>query len=121
MLFAVIGISASCSEDSASEITSGEIQPPEVLKLNGENWRRENSLGTSDSNLLSRYFELNPSMVDSPAMKGSPTIYHATKNRRRFFWIKGTASEPIWVCVHFAKRRFQFLEGKGNPYQNSLQ
>ena len=121
MFLAVAGITASfsCSKNASSEITPVEIQPPEVLELNGVNWRRADSLGASDSNLLSRYFEMNPSMVDSPTMKGPPTVYHATKKRRRFFWVRGTATEPIWVCVHFAKHEFQLLEGQGNPYQNS--
>ena len=80
MFLAVAGITASfsCSKNASSEITPVEIQPPEVLELNGVNWRRADSLGASDSNLLSRYFEMNPSMVDSPTMKGPPTVYHAT-------------------------------------------
>ena len=121
LFLAAIGITASCSGDAASEITPVEIQPPEMFKFDGVNWQREDSLGNSDTHLLSRYFEMNPSMSDSPILEGTPTVYHGTKNRRRFYWIRGTATQPNWICVHFEKRAFQLLEGQGNPYQNSSQ
>ncbi|QDT96943.1 hypothetical protein V144x_24140 [Gimesia aquarii] len=118
LLSTVIGMATSCSGNVANEPTPIEIHPPEVFEIDGTNWQREDSLGKSDTKLLSRYYEKNPSMIDSPLFKGAPTVYHGTKNRRRFYWIGGTATEPIWVCVHFENGAFQLQDGQGNPYQN---
>lgn len=117
--FVGIVLAAGCSEDVASEIIPVTIQPPEVFEFNGVKWRREDSLGQSDTRLLSRYFTMNPSMIDSPIMEGTPTVYHGARNRRRFYWVSGTATQPIWLCVQYEKGAFQFLEGHGSPYGNS--
>lgn len=114
-----ITVSSSCSENASSELSPVEIQSPEVFKFDGVNWRREDSMSKSDTNLLSRYFEMNPSMIDSPILEGTPTVYHGTKKRRRFYWIRGTTTEAAWVCVHFEKGVFQLIEGNGDPFLNS--
>tara|TARA_R110002111_G_scaffold262289_1_gene337869 strand:+ start:172968 stop:173399 length:432 start_codon:yes stop_codon:yes gene_type:complete len=113
-----MGLAAGCSDDAAREIMPVTISAPEAFESDGMKWRREARLGPSDTRILSRFFETNPSMVDSPIMKGVPSVYHGTSHRRRFYWIKGTASEPVWVCVHFERGAFQLLEGVGSPYGN---
>jgi len=121
LFLSAIGLTASCSEDASSELSLVEIQPPEMFNFDGVNWRQAKSLSNSDTKLLSRYFKMNPSMIDSSILEGTPMVYHGTKNRRRFYWIGGTATQPIWLCVHFEKGTFQILEGHGNPYQSSPQ
>ncbi|MFK7777020.1 MAG: hypothetical protein QM501_02705 [Gimesia sp.] len=110
---------AGCSGGDSSEIVPITIQSPEVFEFEGMKWRREDSLGQADTKLLSRYFKMNPSMIDNPVLEGTPSVYHGVRNRRRFYWVKGTANQPIWLCVQFEKGTFQLLEGRGNPYENS--
>lgn len=119
LFLTAIGLTASCSEDTSIESSPAEIQPPEKFKVDGVNWLQADSLNKSDTKLLSRFFEMNPSMIDSPILEGTPTVYHGTKNRRRFYWIGATATQPIWACIHFEKGAFQILEGHGSPYQSS--
>lgn len=107
---------AGCAGEPAVEFSPVVIQPPEVFESDAVKWRREDRLGDSDTRLLSRYFQQNPSLIDSPAFTGVPILFHGTKHRRRFYWIKETAGKPTWVCVQYARGRFHFLEGNGNPY-----
>jgi|GEM_PF-1971732 len=116
--FVGIVLAAGCSGDVASEIIPVTLQPPEVFEFNRVKWRREDSLGQSDTRLLSRFFKMNPSMIDSPVLEGTPTVYHGTRNRRRFYWVSGTATQPLWLCVQYKKGAFQLLEGHGSPYGN---
>lgn len=119
LVLTTIVISTSCTEDNVSETSAVKIQHPDVVEIDGVKWQRESSLGAADTKLLSRFFELNPSMGDSPNLTGSPTVYHATKKRRRFFWINESATEPIWTCIAFSNGKFHLQEGQGSPYQDT--
>ena len=95
-----------------------EVVYPETFTAAGFNWSREQDLGSSDSRLLTRYFETNPSLAESPAFQGLPAVYHGTRNRRRFYWIQVTSESRTWVCLQYNQGRFQFLEGTGSPWQD---
>lgn len=105
-----------CAGEPAVEVSTVLVQNPALFESDSVKWRREDQLGDSDTRILSRYFQQNPSLIDSPAFTGVPAVFHGTKQRRRFYWIKETAGHPTWVCVQYASGRFQFLEGNGNPY-----
>lgn len=121
LAFCSIGLVTGCVGETHHEILPETIQPPETFTSDEVKWRREDQLGKSDASILSYYFQKFPSMIDSPTLEGTPTVYHATKKRRRFYWIKGTTDQPVWACVHFDKGGFQYLEGQGSPYKNNHQ
>ncbi|HBL44640.1 hypothetical protein [Gimesia sp.] len=114
-------LSAGCAEESSALSEVPRFEAPETFQADGFNWQREEGFSRSDTAVLSRFFQLQPGMQGSPAVAGVPVIYHGVQNRRRFYWIQGTADGPLWSCVEFSQGRYQFLEGTGNPYQSGSQ
>ncbi|QDT89266.1 hypothetical protein [Gimesia algae] len=110
-----------CAEERTTLSVAPRFEAPETFKADGLNWQREAGFSGSDAAVLSRFFQLQPGMQGSPAVAGIPVIYHGIQNRRRFYWIQGTAEEPLWSCVQFHRGRYQLLEGTGNPYQSDSQ
>ena len=110
-------LAVGCAEESSILPDLPRIEAPESFQADGLNWQREEGFSGSDTAVLSRFFQLQPGMQGSPAVAGVPVIYHGVQNRRRFYWVQGTADGPLWSCVEFSQGRYQFLEGTGNPYQ----
>lgn len=105
-----------CTSESGEQRKPAKVDCPETFSAAGVNWIREQKLGSSDSRLLTHYFEANPSLADSPAFQGAPAVYHGTRNRRRFYWTQETCESPTWVCLQYDQGRFLFLEGTDCPW-----
>jgi hypothetical protein len=106
-----------CAVDAVPQPAPGRIEPPETFSREEVNWRLEPQPGVKDTHLLSHYFSEHPSLTEGPALQGNPVVYHGTRNRRRYYWIKGETGEWRWSCVQYDGRRFALLEGLGDPFQ----
>ena len=119
LLFLLLGLSttAGCTSDESSSSESLPVEAPAELLLNGKKWQKEVSINQSDQNLLSQYFQANPSLIDSPDLHGTPDVYHGAQNKRRFYWVHPMAERTRWICLEYQNGGFELLEGEGNPYQ----
>lgn len=117
-LIVYFSILSGCSSDESPHSQSAVVDAPNELVINGTKWQRESSVGDSDVKLLSHYFKLNPSMVGSPELRGTPEVYHGARNRRRFYWIKQRMEKTVWTCVEYKEGAFQLSEGQGSLYDN---
>lgn len=114
-------LAGGCTEERTTLPAIPQFAAPDKFKQGGVNWQREERLSGSDAAVLSRFFEIQPGMAGSPAVAGTPVIYHGIQNRKRFYWMQGTVDGPLWSYVEFSRGHYQFREGTGNPYRSDAQ
>ncbi len=113
----VLSVAGGCANDQTSAESSGVIpEVPASFEQGGVRWELQPTINSADEILLTNYFNQNQNMVGSPSAEGTPILFAASKNDRRFYWLHTGENQSTWFCVHFERGRFHTREGHGNPF-----
>ena len=93
-------------------------EPPTEFSEAGQKWTRStSSVSKSDNTQIGKFFERNPSLLDSPEWTGEPAKYvnSQSKSKIRFYWFGGSSERPTWSALEIDGGSLRELSGEGYP------
>ena len=107
-----------CGEKKLPELT--EYTPPTAFMTENVAWTiDETGPNDSDNEIIGRFFEENPDLMNSPDWTGQPSKYSAEFDQVRFYWFSGNNDSPIWNGLEVNRGSVTQFSGQGPPGSNN--
>ncbi|MCP4781984.1 MAG: hypothetical protein GY903_05545 [Fuerstiella sp.] len=113
---AVILVTAYGCQSELVPLPEVTVSIPDEFKVGGTAWQKQTTPQQADTDCLSNFFARNQDLVGSPEFEGQPTVFHAGKRDRRFYWLHSSIDGVHWQCVEFKNRRFSVTDGTESPF-----
>lgn len=95
---------------------SGELVFPDTFSQDGTSWTKQPELTADDARRLSEYFRRHPSVAENSLVSGTPVVYAAGRNSRRFYWSAAAIEGVEWLCIELGRGPARLLDGWGDPF-----
>ncbi|MFK7822114.1 MAG: hypothetical protein AB8G99_25680 [Planctomycetaceae bacterium] len=119
VLFAVVlcVLASGCSSDSSAiDDSETTFSTPAEFEEANVAWAKTDALEDSDTEQLTEYFTDNPSVSENPLVEGDPFVYTSSDGTKRYYWVRGGATDAEWFCLEFDDYDVEMLSGLGEPF-----
>lgn len=116
-IVALLSFAAIGCQSEPEQLPEVAVNVPDQFEVDGTTWQKQSDVQPSDNERLAKFFAANQDLVGSPEFEGQPTVFTASKNDRRFYWLNPTIDGMHWRCVEFRKRKFSTSDGTETPFE----